>query len=57
MFKIANAQLWVQDQDEALAFYTEKVGMEIAADVTLPELGASAGWRSRPPVSRMCRSC
>ena len=39
MFKITNAQLWVQDQEEALAFYTEKVGMEIAADVTLPELG------------------
>ncbi|HEY2260428.1 MAG TPA: VOC family protein [Solirubrobacteraceae bacterium] len=39
MFKIANAQLWVHDQDEALAFYTEKVGMEVKADVTVPELG------------------
>jgi catechol 2,3-dioxygenase-like lactoylglutathione lyase family enzyme len=38
MFKIANTQLWVHDQDEALAFYTEKLGMEIRADVTLPEL-------------------
>ena len=57
MFKIANAQLWVQDQEEALAFYTEKVGMEIAADVTLPELGTSAGWQSHPLASRMCRSC
>ncbi len=38
MIKLANAQLWVQDQEEALAFYTEKVGMEIRADVTLPEL-------------------
>jgi predicted enzyme related to lactoylglutathione lyase len=38
MIKIANAQLWVHDQDEALAFYTEKVGMEVRADVTLPEL-------------------
>jgi catechol 2,3-dioxygenase-like lactoylglutathione lyase family enzyme len=37
--KIANAQLWVHDQDEALAFYTEKVGMEVRADVTVPELG------------------
>ena len=27
MFKITNAQLWVQDQEEALAFYTEKVGL------------------------------
>src|SRR5690349_6509385 len=39
MIKIANAQLWVHDQDEALAFYTEKLGMEVRADVTLPEMG------------------
>ncbi|MHB8532966.1 MAG: VOC family protein [Solirubrobacteraceae bacterium] len=39
MIKITNAQLWVQDQEEALAFYTEKVGFEVTADVTLPELG------------------
>jgi predicted enzyme related to lactoylglutathione lyase len=38
MIKVANAQLWVDDQDEALAFYTEKVGMEVRADVTLAEL-------------------
>ena len=37
--KIANAQLWVHDQDEALAFYTEKVGMEVRADVTVAEMG------------------
>jgi uncharacterized glyoxalase superfamily protein PhnB len=39
MTRIANAQLWVHDQDEALAFYTEKLGMEVRADVTLPEMG------------------
>jgi len=39
MMKIANAQLWVHDQDEALAFYTEKVGMEVRQDATLPEMG------------------
>ena len=39
MIKISTAQLWVHDQDEALAFYTEKVGLEVRADVTLPELG------------------
>lgn len=37
--KIANAQLWVHDQEEALAFYTEKLGMEVRADVTLAEMG------------------
>jgi predicted enzyme related to lactoylglutathione lyase len=39
MIKIANAQVWVHDQDAALAFYTEKVGMEVRMDVTLGELG------------------
>jgi uncharacterized glyoxalase superfamily protein PhnB len=39
MIKVGNAQLWVHDQEEALAFWTQKVGMEIRADVTLPELG------------------
>ena len=39
MIKIANAQLWVHDQDEALAFYTQKLGMEVRADVTMPEMG------------------
>ncbi len=37
--RIATAQLWVHDQEEALAFYTEKLGMEVSADVTLPEMG------------------
>jgi uncharacterized glyoxalase superfamily protein PhnB len=39
MIKIATAQLWVHDQDEALAFYTQKLGFEIRADATLPEMG------------------
>jgi uncharacterized glyoxalase superfamily protein PhnB len=39
MMRIANAQVWVNNQDEALAFYTEKLGMEVRADVTLPEMG------------------
>jgi catechol 2,3-dioxygenase-like lactoylglutathione lyase family enzyme len=39
MFRIANAQLWVHDQDEALAFYTGKLGMEVRSDVTLAEMG------------------
>jgi catechol 2,3-dioxygenase-like lactoylglutathione lyase family enzyme len=31
--------VWVHDQDEALAFYTEKLGMELRGDVTVPEMG------------------
>jgi uncharacterized glyoxalase superfamily protein PhnB len=37
--KVSVAHLWVQDQDEALAFWTEKVGFEVRADVTMPEMG------------------
>ena len=39
MIRIANAQLWVHDQNEALAFYTEKLGWEVRSDVTIAELG------------------
>jgi predicted enzyme related to lactoylglutathione lyase len=35
MIKIANAQFWVHDQDEALQFYTKTLGWEIRADVTM----------------------
>jgi catechol 2,3-dioxygenase-like lactoylglutathione lyase family enzyme len=39
MIQISTVQLWVHDQDEALAFWTKKVGFEVRMDVTLPELG------------------
>jgi catechol 2,3-dioxygenase-like lactoylglutathione lyase family enzyme len=39
MIRIATAQLWVHDQDDAHAFYTQKLGFEVRADVTVPELG------------------
>jgi catechol 2,3-dioxygenase-like lactoylglutathione lyase family enzyme len=39
MYKIATTQVWVHDQDEALAFYTDKLGMRVRADITLPDLG------------------
>jgi len=51
MIKIANAQLWVHDQDEALAFYTQKLGMEVRSDVTVPEMG-DFRWLSVGPVGQ-----
>src|SRR6266496_2195843 len=36
---LTNVNVWVHDQDEALAFYTEKLGLEVRDDVTVPELG------------------
>ena len=37
--RIANVNVWVHDQDEALAFYTDKLGFELRTDITLPEMG------------------
>jgi predicted enzyme related to lactoylglutathione lyase len=49
MLKIANTQVWVHDQDEALAFYTQKLGMEVRSDVTLPEMGDFRWLAVAPP--------
>jgi catechol 2,3-dioxygenase-like lactoylglutathione lyase family enzyme len=38
MFKIGSTQVWVHDQDEALAFYTQKLGMEVRTDLSIPEV-------------------
>jgi catechol 2,3-dioxygenase-like lactoylglutathione lyase family enzyme len=37
--QLTHVHQWVHDQDEALAFYTEKLGLELRDDVTVPELG------------------
>src|SRR3954470_7732611 len=49
MIKIGTAQLWVHDQEEALAFYTKKLGWEVRADATLPELGNFRWLTVGPP--------
>ena len=55
MIKLASAQVWVHDQDEALDFYTKKLGMEVHSDVTLPEMGnfrwLAVGPANQPDVS------
>jgi uncharacterized glyoxalase superfamily protein PhnB len=51
MFKIATAQLWVDDQDEALDFYTTKLGMEVRSDVTLAEMG-NFRWLTVGPANQ-----
>ena len=49
MIKISTAQVWVNDQDEALDFYTRKLGMEVPQDVTLPEMGDFRWLTVSPP--------
>lgn len=49
MIKIATAQVWVHDQDEALAFYTKKLGFEVRSDVTVAEMGNFRWLTVSPP--------
>ena len=51
MIRIANSQLWVHDQDEALAFYTQKLGWEVRVDATVAELG-NFRWLTVGPVGQ-----
>jgi predicted enzyme related to lactoylglutathione lyase len=52
MIRLNSAQLWVHDQDEALAFYTGKLGWEVRADVTVPELG-NFRWLTVAPAGQL----
>jgi predicted enzyme related to lactoylglutathione lyase len=53
--QLTNVQVWVHDQDEALAFYTEKLGFELRDDVTVAEMGnfrwLAVGVRGQPDVA------
>ncbi len=49
MIRIAVAHIWVHDQQEALDFYTKKLGMEVRADVSFPEMGEFRWLTVAPP--------
>ena len=49
MIRISVAQVWVHDQQEALDFYTKKLGMEVRSDVSLPEMGGFRWLTVAPP--------
>ena len=51
MIRIASAQVWVHDQDEALDFYTSKLGMSVQSDVTVPEMG-NFRWLAVSPAGQ-----
>jgi catechol 2,3-dioxygenase-like lactoylglutathione lyase family enzyme len=47
--RLAVTTLWVTDQNEALSFYTEKLGFEIRSDVTFGEYRwVSVGPKNQP---------
>jgi len=41
--RVSHVNLWVHDQDEALAFYTQKLGFEVRDDVTMEHAVGGAG--------------
>jgi catechol 2,3-dioxygenase-like lactoylglutathione lyase family enzyme len=49
--QLTTVNQWVHDQDEALEFYTEKLGMELRDDVTVAELG-NFRWLTVGPVGQ-----
>jgi catechol 2,3-dioxygenase-like lactoylglutathione lyase family enzyme len=46
---VSHVGVWVRDQDEAKAFYTEKLGLEVRQDNTLAELGGYRWLTVGPP--------
>jgi catechol 2,3-dioxygenase-like lactoylglutathione lyase family enzyme len=46
---ISHLNVWVEDQDEARAFYTEKLGFEVREDATLDEYGGYRWLTVGPP--------
>src|SRR3954452_18082093 len=46
---VTHVGLGVNDQDEALAFWTEKIGFEVRNDVTLEEMGGFRWLTVGPP--------
>ena len=49
--QLPHVNVWVHDQDEALAFYTEKLGMELRDDITVAEMG-NFRWLTVGPVGQ-----
>jgi catechol 2,3-dioxygenase-like lactoylglutathione lyase family enzyme len=47
--QLAHVNVFVHDQDEALDFYTEKLGWELRDDVTVPEMGNFRWLTVGPP--------
>jgi uncharacterized glyoxalase superfamily protein PhnB len=55
MTKLGTVQVWVNDQDEALAFYTRKLGWEVRSDQTIAEMGnfrwLTVGPQGQPDIA------
>ena len=47
--EFSHVNVWVHDQDDALAFYTDALGMEVREDVTVAEMGDFRWLTVGPP--------
>jgi catechol 2,3-dioxygenase-like lactoylglutathione lyase family enzyme len=47
--KLSHVHLWVLDQDEALDWYTNKLGFEVREDITMEEMGGMRWLTVGPP--------
>jgi catechol 2,3-dioxygenase-like lactoylglutathione lyase family enzyme len=50
MLKASHVNVWVHDQDEALEFYTRKLGFEVRDDATVEEFGGFRWLTVGPPA-------
>ncbi len=49
MLRISTFNLWVRDQEEALEFWTSRVGFELRSDVSFADLGGFRWLTVGPP--------
>ena len=49
--QVSHVNVWVHDQDEALDFYTDKLGFEVRDDVTIEQFG-NYRWLTVGPVTQ-----
>lgn len=49
--QLTTVNVWVGDQDEALAFYTRELGLEVREDVTVPEMN-NFRWLTVAPAGQ-----
>ncbi len=49
--RISHVNVWVDDQEAALDFYRDKLGLEVREDVTVPEMG-NFRWLSVGPAGQ-----
>ena len=53
--RVVTTQVWIRDQDEAVAFWMQRMGFEVKEDLTVAELG-NFGWVAVGPTLPGCHA-